>query len=61
MEEVSIPMRVSYTLLYWEWLEDVLPWYKHLLVANNLLDALYSLFFVYDKCPNLVQAICEYW
>jgi len=26
-----------------------------------LFDALYSSFFVYDKCPNLVQAICEYW
>ncbi|KAJ8420155.1 hypothetical protein Cgig2_002961 [Carnegiea gigantea] len=51
----------SYTPLYWEWLEDVLTYCRDLLVVNHLFDALHASFFVYDKCPNIIQAICEYW
>jgi len=60
-EELPFQQEFSYTPLYYEWLEDVLAHCRDLLVANNLFDALYSSFFVYDKCPNLVRAICEYW
>ncbi|KAJ8432645.1 LOW QUALITY PROTEIN: hypothetical protein Cgig2_011811 [Carnegiea gigantea] len=40
---------------------DVLTRCKELLVANHLFDAFYASLFIYDKCPNIVRAICEYW
>ncbi|KAJ8426368.1 hypothetical protein Cgig2_001894 [Carnegiea gigantea] len=44
-----------------QWLEDVLSRCRDLLVANHLFDVLYMSLFVYDKCPNTVRAIYEYW
>ncbi|KAJ8430152.1 hypothetical protein Cgig2_005514 [Carnegiea gigantea] len=44
-EKLPCQGEFSYTLLYWEWLEDVLT----------------PSLFIYDKCPNIVRAICEYW
>ena len=60
-EKLLFQGELSYTPLYWEWLEDILTRCKDLLVANHLFDALYSSFFIYDKCPNLVRAMCKYW
>ena len=60
-EKLPFPEEFFYTPLCWEWLEDVLTRCRDLLVANHLLDALYSSFFVYDKSPNLVRAISKYW
>jgi len=52
----------SYTSLYWEWLEDVLTRCRDLLVVKSFVQCpLLIIFFIYDKCPNLVGAICEYW
>jgi len=42
-------------------LEDVLTHCRDLLIANHLFDARYTLLFLYDKWPNIVRAICEYW
>jgi len=61
VEKLPCQGEFSYTPLYWEWLEDVLIRCKDLLVANHLFDALYASLFIYDKCPNIVRAICEYW
>ncbi|KAJ8432843.1 hypothetical protein Cgig2_024531 [Carnegiea gigantea] len=36
-------------------------WRIDLLVANDLFDSLYASLFVYDKHPNIVRVICEYW
>ncbi|KAJ8425953.1 hypothetical protein Cgig2_016233 [Carnegiea gigantea] len=60
-EKLPCQGEFSYMPLYWEWLEDVLTCYKDLLVANHLFDALYASLFIYDKCPNIVRVICEYW
>ncbi|KAJ8420966.1 hypothetical protein Cgig2_019215 [Carnegiea gigantea] len=53
--------KFSYTPLYWELLENVLTRCRDLLVTNHLFDARYASFLVYDKCPNIMQATCEYW
>ncbi|KAJ8440424.1 hypothetical protein Cgig2_017657 [Carnegiea gigantea] len=60
-EKLPCQGEFSYTPLYWEWLEDVLTRCKDLLVINHLFDALYASLFIYDKCSNIVRAICEYW
>ncbi|KAJ8442297.1 hypothetical protein Cgig2_011220 [Carnegiea gigantea] len=60
-EKLPCQGEFSYTPLYWEWLEDVITRCKDLLVANHLFDALYASLFIYDKCPKIVRAICEYW
>jgi len=60
-EKLPLQGEFSYMPLYWEWLEDVLTCCWDLLVVNHLFDALYASLFIYDKCPNIVRAICEYW
>ncbi|KAJ8433884.1 hypothetical protein Cgig2_004606 [Carnegiea gigantea] len=51
----------SYKPLYWEWLEDILVRWKDKLTTLHLFDALYALLFLYDRCSNLIRAVCEYW
>ncbi|KAJ8430787.1 hypothetical protein Cgig2_023281 [Carnegiea gigantea] len=51
----------SYKPLYWEWLEDILVRCKDKLITLHLFDALYASLFLYDRCSNLIWAVCEYW
>jgi len=51
----------SYKPLYWEWLEDILVRYKDKLTTFHLFDALYASLFLYDRCSNLIRAMCEHW
>ena len=51
----------SYKPLYWEWLEDILVRCKDKLTTLHLFDALYASLFLYDRCSNLIRAVCEHW
>ena len=51
----------SYFSLYWDWLEDVLNWCKHLLDVTHLYSAVFASLFTYDYDENLMKAFCECW
>ncbi|KAJ8425237.1 LOW QUALITY PROTEIN: hypothetical protein Cgig2_014336 [Carnegiea gigantea] len=44
-----------------EWLEDILVRCKDKLTTFPLFDASYVSLFLYDRCSNLIWAVCEYW
>ena len=60
---VKLPLHgeFSYKPLYWEWLEDILVRCKDKLTTLHLFDALYASLFLYDRCSNLIRAVCEHW
>jgi len=57
---LSLHGEFSYKPLYWEWLEDILIRCKDKLTTLHLFDALYASLFLYDRCSNLIWAVCEY-
>ncbi|KAJ8431916.1 hypothetical protein Cgig2_016349 [Carnegiea gigantea] len=59
--KLSLHGEFSYKPLYWEWLEDILVRCKDKLTTLHLFDALYASLFLYDRCSNLIRAVCVYW
>ena len=59
--KLSLHGEFSYKPFYWEWLEDILVRCKDKLTTLHLFDALYASLFLYDRCSNLIRAVCEHW
>uniref|UniRef100_A0A803MDQ1 Aminotransferase-like plant mobile domain-containing protein n=1 Tax=Chenopodium quinoa TaxID=63459 RepID=A0A803MDQ1_CHEQI len=59
--KLLIGVEFSHIPQYWEWLEDILQHFRHMLTSTNILDAVYASMFCYERNTPYMQAFCEMW
>ncbi|KAL3529386.1 hypothetical protein ACH5RR_008708 [Cinchona calisaya] len=51
----------SYTMCYWEWVEDVLSRHKNVLLDGKIHNVVCASLFIYNNCENILHAFLELW
>ena len=51
----------TYISKYWEWAEDVLFRCSKYLAEINILDAVYTSLYTYDRDKDVIRAFCKNW
>uniref|UniRef100_A0A803LLV3 Aminotransferase-like plant mobile domain-containing protein n=1 Tax=Chenopodium quinoa TaxID=63459 RepID=A0A803LLV3_CHEQI len=59
--KLLIGSEFSHIPQYWEWLEDILKHFRHMLTSTNIPDAVYASMFYYERNTPYMQAFCEMW